>query len=244
MRLRLLPRKRVEESKLRVNALPFVPRQTLNSITTEFLFNSDSTHGSKPSLVFENFNKSNLNSCQDSGGSPVLNYKQTQLHSPQGSGHVGRLGPESSTDSSAFIGPKLATLDDTPAGINRSRPHLKDLCDNGCVIPPLHESDHFASTGTVMRDSYSVESPLEVDVQCSNVVSLPESNDSMLQINSGSQLLPKLEGGVGVTSEPQPSSSREVVDLSVVLSTRDSCSEPDITLRPYLDIEVGGAKFH
>ena len=111
------------------------------------------------------------------------------------------------------------------------------------MTPPLHESGHFASTGTVMRDSYSVESPLEVDERCSNVVRLPESNNRMPQINSGSQLLPKLEGGVGITSEPQPSSSREVVDMSEALSTRDSCSEPDITLRPYLDIEVGGAKF-
>ena len=153
MRLRLLPGKRVEESKLRVNALPFVPRQTLNSISTKSFFNSDSTHSSKPSLVFENCNKSNLNSSQDSGGSPVLNFKLTQLHSTQGSGHADRLCPESSTDSNAFIGPKLATLDDTPAGINRSRPNLKDLCDNGCVTPPLHESGHCVSTGTVMRDS-------------------------------------------------------------------------------------------
>ena len=113
----------------------------------------------------------------------------------------------------------------------------KILCDKGCVIPPLHESGHFALTGTVMRDSYSVESPFEVDERCSNVVRLPESNDRMPQINSGSQLLPKLEGGVGITSEPQPSSSREVVDLSEVLSTRDSCSEPDITSRPYGNIE-------
>ena len=75
MRLRLLSGKRVEESKLRVNALPFVPRQTLNSITTESFFNSDSAHGSKRSLIFENLDKSNLNSSQDSGGSPVLNYK-------------------------------------------------------------------------------------------------------------------------------------------------------------------------
>ena len=66
----------------------------------------------------------------------------------------------------------------------------------------------------------------------------------MADVNSGSQLLPKLEGGVGIASEPQPSSSREVVDLSEVLSTRDSCSEPDITSRPYLDVEVGGANFH
>ena len=35
-----------------------------------------------------------------------------------------------------------------------------------------------------------------------------------------------------------------MVDLSEVLSTRDSCSEPDITSRPYLDIEVGAAEFH
>ena len=34
------------------------------------------------------------------------------------------------------------------------------------------------------------------------------------------------------------------MDLSEVLSTRDSCYEPDITSRTYLDIEVGGAKFH
>ena len=94
-----------------------------------------------------------------------------------------------------------------------------------------------------MRDSYSVQSPLEVDERCSNVVKLMESSD-MADVNSGSQLLPKLEGGVGIASEPQPSSSREVVDLSEVLSTHDSCSEPDITSRPYLDIEVGGTKFH
>ena len=117
MRLRILPGKRVEESKLRVNALPLVPRQTLNSITTESFFKSDSTHSSKPSLVFENVNKSNLNSSQDSGGSPILNYKQTQLHSPRVNEHVGRLCPKSSNDSSAFIGPKLATLNDIPAGI-------------------------------------------------------------------------------------------------------------------------------
>ena len=243
MRLRLLPGKRVEESKLRVNGLPFVPQQTLNSITTTAFITSDSTHGSKTSLMFENYNKSNLDPSQDSGDSPVLNYNRTQLHSPQGSEVVDRLCPESSTDSNAFIGSKLATLDDTPAGINRSRPNLKDLCDNGCVIPPLHESGHFASTGTVMRDSYSVESPLEVDERISNVVRLPESSD-MADVNSGRHLLPKLEGGVGIASESQPSSSREVVDLSEVLSTRDSCSEPDITSRPYLDIEVGGAKFH
>ena len=143
-----------------------------------------------------------------------------------------------------FIGSKLATLDDTPASINRSRPNLKDLCDNGCVIPPLHESGHFALTSTAMRDSYSVESPIEVNERCSNVVRLPESNDKMPQINLGSRLLPRLEGGVGITSEPQPSSSREAVDLSEVLSTRDSCSEPDITSQTYLDIEVGGAEFH
>ena len=183
MRLRLLPGKRVEESKLRVNALPFVPRQTLNSVTTKSLFNSDSTYGSKPSLVFENSHKSNLDSSQDSEGSPVLNYKLTQLQSPHGSGHDDRLCPESAINSDAFVGPKLASLDDTQAGINRSRPHLKGLCDNGCVIPPLHESSHFASTGTVMRDSYSVQSPLEVDERCSNVVKLPESSD-MADVNS------------------------------------------------------------
>ena len=94
-----------------------------------------------------------------------------------------------------------------------------------------------------MRDSYSVVSPLEVDERSSNVGRLPESSD-MADVNSGSQLLPKLEGGVGIASEPQPSSSREVVDLSEVLSTRDSSSEPDITSRPYLHIEVGGAKFY
>ena len=119
-----------------------------------------------------------------------------------------------------FIGSKLATFDETPTGINRSRPDLNDSCDNGCVIPPLHESGHFATTGTEMRDSYSVESPFEVDERSSSVVRLPESSD-MADVYSGSQLLPKLAGGVGITSEPQPSSSREVVDLSEVLSTRD-----------------------
>ena len=94
-----------------------------------------------------------------------------------------------------------------------------------------------------MRHSYSVESPLEVDEQSSNVVWLPESSN-MPHVNLGSQLLPKFQGGVGITSESQPSSSREVVDLSEILSTRDSCSEPDITSRSSLDIEVGGAAFH
>ena len=88
-----------------------------------------------------------------------------------------------------------------------------------------------------MRDSYSVQSPLEVDERCSNVVKLPESSD-MADVNSGCQLLPKLEGGGGIASEPQPSSSGEVVDWSEVLSTRDYCSEPDITSRPYLDIDI------
>ena len=78
MRLRLLPGKRVEESKLRVNALPFVPRQTLNSIMTKSFFNSDSAHDSKPSLIFENYYKSNLDSSQNSGSNLVLNYKLTQ----------------------------------------------------------------------------------------------------------------------------------------------------------------------
>ena len=111
------------------------------------------------------------------------------------------------------------------------------------MIPPLRESGHFVSTVTVMRDSYCVVSPLEVEERSSNVGRLPESSD-MADVNSGRQLLPKLDGGVGIASEPQSSSSREVVDLSDVLSTRDSCSEPDITSRPYLDIEVRGAKFH
>ena len=35
-----------------------------------------------------------------------------------------------------------------------------------------------------------------------------------------------------------------MVDLSEVLSMRGSCSEPDITSRPYLDVEVGDATFH
>ena len=94
-----------------------------------------------------------------------------------------------------------------------------------------------------MRDSFSVESPFKVDERITNVVGLPESND-MADVNSGSQLLPKLEGGVRIASESQPSSSREVVDLFEVLSTHDSFSESDITSRPYLNIEVGGAKFH
>ena len=111
------------------------------------------------------------------------------------------------------------------------------------MIPLLHESGHFASTGTVMRDSYRVESPLEVDERSSSDVRLPESSD-MADVKSGSRLLPKLEGGVSITSEPQPSSSGEVVDLSEVLSTRDSCSEPDIMSTPNLDIEVGGPTFH
>ena len=161
MRLRLLSGKRADESKLRVNALLFVPRQTLNSITTKPFITSDSSHGSKHSLIFENYNKSNLDSSQDSGDSPILNYNLTELHPPQGSGVVDRLCPESSTDSNAFIGSKLATLDDTPAGINRSRPNLKDLCDNGCVIPPLHESGHFASTGTI-RSGHRWQGPATI----------------------------------------------------------------------------------
>ena len=94
-----------------------------------------------------------------------------------------------------------------------------------------------------MRDSYSVESPLKVDKRSSNVVWLPESS-KMPHVNSEIQLQPKLEGGVGIVSESQPSLSREVVDLFEVLSTHDSFSESDITSRPYLNIEVGGAKFH
>ena len=35
-----------------------------------------------------------------------------------------------------------------------------------------------------------------------------------------------------------------MVDLSEILSTRDSCLEPYITSRPYLDIEVGDATFY
>ena len=84
----------------------------------------------------------------------------------------------------------MAIIDEIPAGINRSRPNFNDSCDNGCVIPPLHESCHFASTSTVMRDSFSVESPFKVDERITNVVGLPESND-MADVNSESQLLPK-----------------------------------------------------
>ena len=93
-----------------------------------------------------------------------------------------------------------------------------------------------------MRDSYSVESFLEVDERSFNVVWLWQS-DIIPYLDHGSKLLPKLEGEVGINSEPQPSSSREVVDLPEVLSTLDSCSEPNITSRPYLDIEVVGPRF-
>ena len=192
MRFRLLPGKRVEESKLRVSAPPFVPQRTLNSIMAESFFNSDLTHGMNPSVILKTYNQPHLDSSQNSGGSPVLNHDLNQLHSPQGSGDADRLCPKTLTSSDAFIGSKWAIIDETPAGINRSRPNLKDLCDNGCVISPLHESGHFASTGTVMRDSYSIESPLEVDERSSNVVRLPESSD-MADVNWGRQLLPELK---------------------------------------------------
>ena len=44
MRLRLLPGKCVEESKLRVSTPAFVPQPALNSIIAETFFNSDLTH--------------------------------------------------------------------------------------------------------------------------------------------------------------------------------------------------------
>ena len=164
---------------------------------TKHFSNSDLTHGTIPTLIFVNYNQSNLDSSQDTESNPVLNHNLTQLHSPQGSGDVDRLCPESSTNSDVFFASKLTTLDETPAGINRSRPNFNDSCDNGCMIPSLHESTHFASTDTVMRDSYSAESPLEVDERSSNVVGLLELSD-MADFNSGSQLLPKIEGGVGI----------------------------------------------
>ena len=54
-----------------------------------------------------------------------------------------------------------------------------------------------------MRDSYSVESPFDVDERSWNVVRLAESSD-MAEVNWESQLLPNLEGEFGITSEPQP----------------------------------------
>ena len=77
--------------------------------------NSDMTHGSNPSLIFENYNQSNLDSSQYSESNPVLNHNLSQLPSPQGSGDVDHLCSESSTNANVFIGSKLATIDENRA---------------------------------------------------------------------------------------------------------------------------------
>ena len=104
-----------------------------------------------------------LELSQNSASSLRLQHDLTQLQSTQGISGVNLLCSKSSTHSDVFSNLKLATVDETPAGINLSRPNVNNSTYNGCVIPSLHESSHFASTGTGMRDSSSVESPLEVD---------------------------------------------------------------------------------
>ena len=127
----------MEESELRVNAHLFVPQQTLNSIMTKPLCNSDLTHGMDPSLTLDNHNQSNLDLLQNSGSSSVLNHDLTQLQSTQSIGDSNLVCPEISAHSDIFIDSKLTTIDETSAGISRSQPNFNETEDNGCVISPF-----------------------------------------------------------------------------------------------------------
>ena len=83
-------------------------------------FNSNFSHGTSPLVILENCNQSHLDSSQNSESSLVLNHDRNQLHSSQGISDADRLCPKSSTNSDAFMGSKMATIDKTPAGISLS----------------------------------------------------------------------------------------------------------------------------
>ena len=212
MRLRLLSGKRLKE-KLRANAHPFVPQQTLNTIMMKTFFNPDPAYVNDPSLIFDNQNQTSLELSQNATNSSLLRHDLFYLQSSPDIRSVNLLCPVSLTKSDPIIDSKLITIDETLISISESRPNFKDLCDNGCVISPLHESSHSALAGTGMRVE-SFESPLKVDGRDSNVVWLRESGN-MPHVNLGRQLLPELEGGFGTSSKSKPSSSREVSGIVI-----------------------------